>query len=249
MTDSTLDIVLLYPELLGTYGDRGNALVMRRRCELRGIDARVIEVNAGDDVPASGDVYLLGGGEDAPQLTALDMLRDSGALAAGVERGAAVLAVCAGFQIVGTELPGRDGRPIPGLGLVDARTVRATERLVGELAVPDEQLGTEWLVGFENHQGVTAPGPGARALGPRVPERGFPTEGAVQDRVVGTYLHGPVLARNPALADRLLQWVAGPLAPVNDPQAEALHRERLAAIRHTRQTRHNRASRRRAPSQ
>ena len=240
-----VDIVLLYPELLGTYGDRGNALVMRRRCALRNIDARIIEVHAGDAVPASGDVYLLGGGEDAPQLTALDMLRDSGALQAAVERGAVMLAVCAGFQIVGAELPGRDGRPIPGLGLIDARTTRARERLVGELAVPDEQLGTEWLVGFENHQGVTAAGPGARALGPRVPERGFPTEGAVQGRVVGTYLHGPVLARNPRLADRLLEWVAGPLAPVTDPQPEALHRERLAAIRHRRR---NRASRRRAPS-
>lgn len=237
-----LDVVLLYPELLGTYGDRGNALVMRRRAQLRDIDARVIEVNVGDAVPTSGDVYLLGGGEDAPQLTALDMLRDSGALNAAVDRGAVLLAVCAGFQIVGAELPGRDGRPMPGLGVIDARTTRASERLVGELAVPDDELGTEWLVGFENHQGVTSPGANARPIGRRVPERGFATEGAVQGRVVGTYLHGPVLARNPALADRLLEWVVGPLARVHDPQAEALHRERLAAVRH-------RTSRRRAPSQ
>jgi CobQ-like glutamine amidotransferase family enzyme len=241
-----VDIVLLYPELLGTYGDRGNALVMRRRCELRGIDVRLVEVNVGDTVPASGDVYLIGGGEDAPQLTALDMLRESGALNQAVDRGAVVLAVCAGFQIVGTELPGRDGRPIPGLGLIDARTIRAPERLVGELAVPDELLGTEWLVGFENHQGVTTPGGGARPIGRRVPERGFPTEGAVQGKVVGTYLHGPVLARNPALADKLLEWVAGPLARVHDAQAEALHRERLGAIRHTGG---NRAWGRRARSQ
>jgi lipid II isoglutaminyl synthase (glutamine-hydrolysing) len=241
-----VDIVLLYPELLGTYGDRGNALVMRRRAQLRDIDARVIEVNVGDDVPASGDVYLLGGGEDAPQLTALDMLRESGALTAAVERGAVLLAVCAGFQIAGTELPGRDGRPIRGLGLIDGSTTRAAERLVGELAVPGDELGTEWLVGFENHQGVTTPGAGARPIGRRVPERGFATEGAVQGRVVGTYLHGPVLARNPALADRLLERVVGPLAPVTDVQAEALHRERLAAIRHP--TR-GRTSRRRAPSQ
>jgi CobQ-like glutamine amidotransferase family enzyme len=232
--DHTVDIVLLYPELLGTYGDRGNALVLRRRCALRGIDARVLEVRARDAVPDSGDIYLVGGAEDAPQITGMELLRESGALHAAVGSGAVLFAVCAGFQIVGTELPGRDGKMIEGLGLVDARTVRAPKRLVGELAVQDDVLGTGWLVGFENHGGVTTPGQDAQPLGRRVPESGFATEGAVQGKVVGTYLHGPALARNPALADRLLEWVVGPLEPLADEQADLLHAERLAAVQRRR---------------
>jgi CobQ-like glutamine amidotransferase family enzyme len=234
VSDQTVDIALLYPELLGTYGDRGNALVLRRRCALRGIEARILEVRARDAVPDGADIYLVGGAEDAPQLTGMELLRESGALHTAVTSGAVLFAVCAGFQIIGTELPGRDGKIIEGLGLIDARTVRAPKRLVGELSVRDEMLGTGWLVGFENHGGVTTPGPDAQPLGRRVPESGFATEGAVSGKVVGTYLHGPVLARNPALADRLLEWVVGPLAPLADEQADLLHAERLAAIKRPR---------------
>lgn len=230
MTDSTVDIALVYPELLGTYGDRGNALVLARRLERRGIAARVIEVGIDDAVPRSAAIYLLGGGEDSPQYTALDALRASGALAAAVDAGAAVLAVCAGYQLIGTTLSGPDGDPIPGLGLVDAVTTRAPSRLVGEVAVHDDALGTGWIVGFENHRGVTTLGPGVAALGPRTPARGCATDGAVHGHVVGTYLHGPVLARNPRLADRLLEWAVGPLAGFDDPQADLLHEERYRAV-------------------
>src|SRR6185295_3117866 len=94
-----------------------------------------------------------------------------------------------------------NGDSIPGLGLVDGVTTRAPKRLVGEVAVRDDALGTGWIVGFENHRGVTAIGGGAVPLGPREPERGCATDGAVCGRIVGTYLHGPVLARNPRLAD------------------------------------------------
>ena len=238
MTDSTLDIALVYPELLGTYGDGGNALVLARRLERRGIAARIIEVGINDAVPRAADVYLLGGGEDSPQFTALDTLRRSGALNNAVDAGAVVLAVCAGFQLVGTALVGGNNRPVDGLGLIDAVTTRAPARLVGEVAVRDDALGTGWIVGFENHRGVTELGPGATPLGPRLPERGCATDGALVGRVVGTYLHGPVLARNPLLADQLLQWVTGPLAPLADAQAELLHEERateiLGAQRHSR---------------
>jgi hypothetical protein len=225
-----IDIALVYPELLGTYGDGGNALVLARRLSRRGIAARIVEVGITDAVPRRAEIYLLGGGEDAPQFTALDALRESGALNAAADAGAVVLAVCAGFQLIGTTLPGADGRPVPGLGLVDAVTTRAPKRLVGEVAVRDDALGTGWLVGFENHRGVTAIASGAIPIGPRRPERGCETDGVVRGRVVGTYLHGPVLARNPRLADQLLDWVAGPLAPLPDPQAELLHEERCAAV-------------------
>ena len=230
MADSVIDIALVFPELLGTYGDGGNALVLARRLTRRGIAARVIEVGITDAIPRAADVYLLGGGEDAPQFTALEALRSSGALNEAIAGGAALLAVCAGFQLIGTSLFGADGSVVEGLGLVDAVTTRAPSRLVGEVAVRDDALGTGWIVGFENHRGVTAIGAGAVPLGPREPEHGCATDGVVSGRVVGTYLHGPVLARNPRLADRLLEWVTGPLAPLDDPQAELLHRERLADV-------------------
>jgi CobQ-like glutamine amidotransferase family enzyme len=230
MADSVVDIALIYPELLGTYGDSGNALVLSRRLRRRGIENRVLQIGIHDPVPRSAAIYLLGGGEDAPQFTALDALRTSGALAAGVDGGAALLAVCAGYQLVGTSLSGPAGTTIDGLGILDAATTRAPSRLVGEVAVRDQQLGTGWLVGFENHRGVTTPGPGASPLGARTPARGFATDGAVHGRVVGTYLHGPVLARNPRLADRLLEWVVGPLDPLDDPQADLLHEERSAEL-------------------
>jgi CobQ-like glutamine amidotransferase family enzyme len=228
--DSVVDIALVFPELLGTYGDGGNALVLARRLAQRDIAARVIEVGITDPIPRRAHIYLLGGGEDAPQVAALDALRSSGALNAAVDADAVVLAVCAGFQLVGTSLVGSDDQVRPGLGLVDGVTTRAPKRLVGEVAIRDDALGTGWIVGFENHRGVTDLGAGARPLGPRHPTRGSATDGVVSGRVVGTYLHGPVLARNPRLADQLLEWVVGPLEPFADPQADLLHAERTDAL-------------------
>jgi hypothetical protein len=230
LADSVVEIALVYPELLGTYGDGGNALVLARRLARRGIAARVTEVGITDAVPRGADIYLLGGGEDAPQFTALDALRASGALTDAVQHGSVVLAVCAGFQLIGTELVDGNNHVVPGLGVIDAVTTRAPLRLVGEVAVRDDALGTGWLVGFENHRGVTTIGADVSPLGPRHPDRGCATDGALLGRVVGTYLHGPVLARNPRLADHLLEWVVGPLAPLADPQADLLHEERYAEI-------------------
>jgi CobQ-like glutamine amidotransferase family enzyme len=229
--DSVVDIALVYPELLGTYGDGGNALVLARRLTQRGIAARVVEVGITDPVPRDAEIYLLGGGEDAPQFTALDALRESRALNRAAVNGSVVLAVCAGFQLIGTALVDGDGHAVPGLGLVDAVTTRAPKRLVGEVAVRDDTLGTGWIVGFENHRGVTSVDAEGVPLGPRTPERGYATDGIVRGHVVGTYLHGPVLARNPAFADRLLEWVVGPLEPFVDRQADLLHAERRADLR------------------
>ncbi len=230
MPESVVDIALVYPELLGTYGDGGNALVLARRLTERGIAARVVGVDIADPVPRDAEIYLLGGGEDAPQFTALDALRASGALNRAAESGAVVLAVCAGFQLIGTALVDGDGHAVPGLGLVDAVTTRAPKRLVGEVAIRDDALGTGWIVGFENHRGVTAIDARDAPLGPRRPERGCSTDGIVRGHVVGTYLHGPVLARNPRFADQLLEWVVGPLEPFADPQADLLHAERCAEL-------------------
>ena len=153
-----------------------------------------------------------------------------GALNAAADAGAVVLAVCAGFQLIGTTLPGADGRPVSGLGLVDAVTTRAPKRLVGEVRCATTRSAPAGSSGSRTTGESTAIASGAVPIGPREPERGCETDGVVRGRVVGTYLHGPVLARNPQLADQLLDWVAGPLAPLPDPQADLLHEERYAAV-------------------
>jgi len=232
---SAIRLVWIYPDLLSTYGDRGNLLVLARRARLRGIPVEIAEVNSDQQVPADGDIYLMGGGEDLPQILAARRLRAGGGLAAAVNRGAVVLAVCAGYQIIGTEFGGAEGEPVPGLGLLDIRSGRGERRGVGEItADPDPALGVPRLTGFENHQGHTWRGPGVKPLATVLTGvgNGDGTEGAHSGRIVGTYLHGPALVRNPGLADLLLGWVAGPLPPIDPRQeelAQSLRRERLAA--------------------
>src|SRR5262249_10107136 len=127
----------------------------------------------------------------------------------------------------GTSLVGSDGASIDGLDLIDAVTTRASKRLVGEVAVRDDALGTGWIVGFENHRGVTAIGAGAVPLGTRAPERGCANDGVVGARSTATSPPGPGPARNPRLGDPVLESVGAPLTPRADPQAELLHQERL----------------------
>ncbi|HTQ92549.1 MAG TPA: glutamine amidotransferase [Streptosporangiaceae bacterium] len=232
---SAIRLVWVYPDLLSTYGDRGNLLVLARRARLRGFPVEIAEVNSDQQVPAGGDIYLLGGGEDLPQILAARRLAAGGGLRAAASRGAVIFAVCAGYQIVGTEFGGVDGEPVPGLGLLDIRSGRGERRGVGEIvADADPALGAGRLTGFENHQGVTRCGPGAKPLATVVTGvgNGDGTEGAYAGRVAGTYLHGPALVRNPGLADMLLGWVTGPL-PAVDPRHEDLVRqlraERLSA--------------------
>jgi len=231
MSDSTLRVGLIYPELLGTYGDRGNAVVLVQRARWRGHDAELVEVPASEPIPDSLDVYLFGGGEDDPQSMAAAGMRAS---AAGIGRardnGAAVLAVCAGFQLIGHRYDTGDGESIDGLGLVDAVTRAGSPRLIGEIVVEPAE-GLPILTGFENHGGRTTLGAGERPLG-RVLTGGGNGDGSdvgLRDRLVGTYLHGPVLPRNPALADRLLSWVLGDLAPLDSALEEKLRAQQLDA--------------------
>lgn len=233
-----VSIALLYPELLGTYGDGGNATVLAQRLRWRGIPAEVVDVHAGEPVPSGCQVYLMGGGEDAPQALAAHELRSSGALTKAVEEGAAVLAVCAGLQVLGHRFVGEDVKARDGLALLDCETHRDDgPRRIGEVVVtPDPELDLPDLTGYENHGGVTTLGPTAKPLGRVVVghgnDGGDGTEGIVSGKVVGTYLHGPVLARNPALADYLLSSVLGPLDPLEEPEVEDLRKERLHAARH-----------------
>jgi CobQ-like glutamine amidotransferase family enzyme len=218
MRDSTVDIGLVLPDLLGTYGDGGNAEVLACRLRWRGIPARVLPL------------YVVGGGEDAAQELAARYL--SG-LADASERGAVVLAICAGLQLLGQRFTGLDGRSSAGLGLLDVYTDAAPRRAIGEIVTEPCVPGLdEPLTGFENHQGHTTLGARARPLGrvTRGTGNGDGTDGVVQGRIVGTYLHGPVLARNPQLADLLLTHALGQeLAPLELPSVAALRRQRLTA--------------------
>lgn len=232
-TPTDLAIVLLYPELLGTYGDRGNALALLRRAAARGLTARLVEVSLGDPLPTQCDVYLVGGSEDAAQALALRAMRERPETLE-VLTSAPVLAVCAGLQLLAKEFAGPDGAMVPGLGLLDVVCRRLPgPRAVGEVvARPVAFPALPMLTGYENHQGDAELGPCARPLGQVLTGVGNghrTTEGAVQGNVVATYLHGPVLVRNPGLADHLLEATTGPLPPFEDPAVETLRQERLVA--------------------
>jgi CobQ-like glutamine amidotransferase family enzyme len=209
--------------------------VLARRAEWRGVQVELVEAMSDEPLPEA-DLYCLGGGEDGPQARAVEALQADGGLARAVAGGAVVLAVCAGLQIVGHAFPSADGRSIAGLGLLDVETRRGDKRAVGEVVADAEPPGLPTLTGFENHAGVTRLGPSARPLG-RVRAgvgNGDGTEGAISGRMIGTYLHGPVLARNPGLADLLLRWAmdVDRLSHLDDHREHALRVERLHAGRH-----------------
>lgn len=233
---TALRLVWIYPDLLSTYGDRGNVLVLERRARLRGLPVEVIEVNSDQRVPRDGHIYLLGGGEDLPQTLAARRLNADGGVHEAVGDGAVLFAVCAGYQMLGVEFGGADDVPVQGLGVLDIRSGRGERRAVGEIAADvDLALDVPRLTGFENHQGVTQIGPRAKPLSRTVlgTGNGDGTEGAYAGKVLGTYLHGPALVRNPGLADLLLSWAVGrlpPLPPESEALARRLREERLAAV-------------------
>lgn len=200
----------------------------------RSIDVELVEVKPGEPTPRSADIYLLGGGEDGPQLAALEMLSNDGGLKFAAAGGATVFAVCAGFQIIGSTLPAASGQNVSGLGLVDAHTVyEKAPRSVGELVIAPTRGELPTLTGFENHQGFTQLGPEMPPLGKVISGvgNGFnETEGVWHGNIFGTYMHGPALARNPELADAVLQCAVGPMAHFDDELANALAQERRQTL-------------------
>ncbi len=256
--ESRLRIIHLYPDLLSTYGDGGNPTIIERRAHWRGMATELVTVAGGDPIPESGDIYCLGGGEDSPQAAAAAFLREPGnreALSRAIERGAAVLAVCAGYQILGEAFPGASGVILPGAGILPALTAATgMPRSVGELAVvPSAELlalggffssalsGAQpsLLTGFENHAGRTRLVEDAVPLGTVVAGvgngwEGRRDEGVLFGHAIGTYMHGPVLARNPQIGDLLLSLATGcaaaDLAPIGPEEHELLRRERVAQL-------------------
>jgi len=234
----TLRVCALYPELMNIYADRGNLLLLQRRCEWRGIGFELTASDLGEPLdPAQADLFYIGGGQDRDQrLCAFDLaeVKREG-LHAAAARGAAMLAVCGGYQLLGHSYELGD-ETLPGVGLVDLRTVRSDgPRLIGNVAIEVALPGLDRprvLAGFENHGGRTHLQAGAQPLG-RVlrghgndGSSGF--EGVRSGNVIGTYLHGPLLPKNVWLADWLIAAALGrvePLAPLDDALEAAAHGE------------------------
>ena len=227
-----IGIVQVYPEVLGTYGDRGNALALVHRAAGRGVVGRIIDVGIDDALPSHGDIYLLGGGEDSAQLLASrSLLADPQARTLLGSR--PCLAVCAGLQLLAHQFEDAKERPHQGLGLLDVTCRRLSHRAVGEVvAEPQDLPGVPTLTGFENHGGTAVIGPEARPLARIITGVGngdHRSEGVMHGSILATYLHGPVLIRNPALADLLLSQILGELPAFDDASVERLRSERLDA--------------------
>ena len=199
----------LYPDYLNIYADRGNIAVLAARAEARGHQLDVQAIGMRDAVPTGEiDLFYIGGGQDREQaLVAHDLFGKRAALHKEVESGAAFLAVCGGYQLLGRSYRDVAGEDLPGIGLLPLRTVAGERRMIGDVLLDCAWAG-ETLAGFENHAGRTVLDQGAEPLGRVVSgfgndgTSGF--EGCRYKRVYGTYLHGPLLPRNPWLADRVL---------------------------------------------
>jgi CobQ-like glutamine amidotransferase family enzyme len=228
----TLRICSLYPELMNIYADRGNIAVLRARCEWRGIGFELDAASVGETVdPAAHDLFYMGGGQDRDQAAvARDMVESKrDAMHAAADRGAVVLAVCGGYQLLGASYEMED-EELPGIGLVDLRTVREPgARLIGNCAIEADLGGGERIVaGFENHGGRTYLGPAEQPLGRVLNGHGNNGrdghEGVRRGNVIGTYLHGPLLPKNVWLADRLIELALGiELEPLDDAMEDAAH--------------------------
>jgi hypothetical protein len=238
VADRTLRVCALYPDLMNIYADRGNLLLLRQRCQWRGIGFELRGAGLGESVdPDAHDLFYLGGGQDRDQQLCADDLATvkRGALHAAAERGAVLFGVCGGFQLLGHGYELGDGR-LPGLGLVDLETVREDgPRLIGNVAVEvDLGRGPQVLAGFENHAGRTRLGSGAAPLGRVLQGHGNDgrsgaegVRGGAHGTVVGTYLHGPLLPKNAWFADWLTATALGvdlvELPALDDALEDAAH--------------------------
>jgi lipid II isoglutaminyl synthase (glutamine-hydrolysing) len=238
VADRTLRVCALYPDLMNIYADRGNLLLLERRCAWRGIGFELHGAGLGDALdPDAHDLFYLGGGQDRDQqLCAEDLAtvkRD--ALFAAADRGAVLFGVCGGYQLLGHAYQ-LDAERLPGIGLVDLETVRETgPRLIGNVAIEvDLGIGPRVLAGFENHAGRTRLGPGAQPLGRVLKGHGNDgrsgfegVRGGPRATVLGTYLHGPLLPKNAWFADWLTATALGippeSLEPLDDRLEDAAH--------------------------
>ncbi len=235
----SIRVAHLYPEYLNIYADRGNIAVLARRAALRGHELDIRAVSVGDEIRSDDyDLIYVGGGQDREQvLIAPDLAEKGQAIRELVDDGAALLAVCGGYQLLGRGYLGRDGAHMQGAGLFPHETVAGERRMIGDVLLECElDHGVRrTIAGFENHAGRTKLDPGAEPLGRVVAgfgndgESGY--EGCRVGRALGTYLHGPLLPRNPWLADLLLSWAIAHRQGLPPEPLEPLP-DRLEAIAH-----------------
>lgn len=246
-----IEICHLYPDLLDLYGDRGNIMVLSARTQWRGIESEIQKVSLGEPLDFSTlDILFIGGGSDREQsILVQDLMKRENELKAAIEDGLVVLTICGGYQLLGEYYQTVDGTRIPGLGILDLWTVAGPKRLIGNVVVdctgrqfPSNKLST--LVGFENHSGKTFLGSGLQSLGKVRHGNGNNGEdggeGVRYKNVFGTYLHGPLLPKNPHFADLLLELalvrrgISEPLVSLDDQFEERAHQtvvERVLAGR------------------
>lgn len=224
MSNQSLHIVHLYPKEMNIYGDTGNRLIMQKRLEWRGIDAKVSLVGIGDAIPEDADIILGGGGQDAGQIAVQnDLLTKADTLRKMADHGVVMLMVCGLYQLFGRRFLTHDGTNIQGISILPVETIAGKERLIGNTIIH-----TEWgdMPGYENHSGQTTLDDSARPLGQMLSGAGNnshdKTEGCIYENVFGTYAHGPILSKNPEFADELLgralrrKYGNSELAPLDD---------------------------------
>ena len=207
----SLTIVQLYARDMNIYGDNGNVLVLKKRAEWYGYDVRVIEYNPNDEFPKDADIIVGGGGQDSGQdIIQADLLRIGPTLKKLAEDETPMLVICGLYQLFGKFFKTQDGHVINGIGLLDVETTAGPERLIGNIVTHSEQFGD--IIGYENHSGQTFLGSGVAPLGTIVRGAGNngqdDYEGARYKNVIGSYLHGSLLPKNPAIAD----WLVGQAA-------------------------------------
>jgi len=229
----------LYPEYLNIYADRGNIAVLERRAVARAHELAVEPITLGSSFePGAHDLLYIGGGQDREQaMIAEDLAVRSDTLRAAVDGGAALLAVCGGYQLLGRGYRGRDGAWMDGAGLFPHETLAGETRMIGDVLLESTlpEAAGKTIAGFENHAGRTVLDPGAQPLGRVVAGYGNDgtsgLEGCRVGRALGTYLHGPLLPRNPWIADLLLSWAIAhatggdpdPLPPLDDSLEDEAH--------------------------
>lgn len=204
----SINLLQLYPKDMNIYGDWGNTLVLKRRLEWHGYNVQLLEYNPGNEFPQGIDLIVGGGGQDSGQLKIRDDLQKIGpTLRALANDDVPMLVICGMYQLFGNFFKTKDGEMISGIKLLDIETVGGAERLIGNIVTSSEQFGL--IVGYENHSGLTTLGANVRPLGQVIRGAGNnnrdETEGARYRNVIGTYLHGSLLPKNPAIADWLIE--------------------------------------------
>lgn len=234
----SITLLHLYARDMNIYGDHGNVLVIKRRLEWHGYDVKVIEYNPGDAFPSEVDIILGGGGQDSGQDKIMeDLLKIGSRLQKLADDGVPMLMVCGLYQLFGKFFKTQDGHIIKGISLLDVQTYAGNERLIGNTITESSEFGE--LIGYENHSGQTFLGPDAAPLAKVLRGAGNngqdDTEGARYKNVIGTYLHGPILPKNPELADFLIEQAVirkyGEFVPTVIDDHLALEARKIAAKR------------------